>query len=68
MRPIERRLAAVEARTVNPATAGYRLFFLPKDGDEAAFRARCEAEAPGQRCRFIRFVSPNDRVPATALH
>ena len=66
MRPIERRIAALEARTTNPIAADYRLFFLPKDGDEVAFRARCEAEAPGQRCRFIRFVRPGD-VPFSVL-
>lgn len=68
MRPIERRLAAVEARTTNPAAAGYRLFFLPKDGNEATFRAQCEAEAAGQPCRFIRFVRPGDVMSAMAFH
>lgn len=67
MRPIERRLAAVEARVAPQGRVGYRLFILPRDEDEAAFRARCETETTGQACRFIRFVRPGD-VTAMALH
>ena len=62
MRPIEKRVAAVEAKLTPPANASLRIFIPGRDGDVSAFRQRCRDE--GARCFVVTFV----RSDETTLH
>lgn len=61
MRPIEKRLAAVEAKMV-PAASARPLVFIPPRGltDYEAWRRECRKKAAGANLAFVRFVSPGD--------
>ena len=62
MRPIEKRIAAIEAKA--PTVGGnIRVFFQPIGADRQAFRRQCEIEAPGAHCLIVVFVKPGDAQP-----
>lgn len=62
MRPLEKRVAAVEAKLTPAVNTSLRVFIPGRDGDVDAFRQRCRDE--GARCFMVRFVRPGE----TTLH
>ena len=60
MRPIERRLAAVEAKQA-PSAFNHRVFIPPRGlTDYEAWRQECLEAAGGARCMFVEFVKPGE--------
>ncbi|WP_131113399.1 hypothetical protein [Lichenihabitans psoromatis] len=58
MRPIEKRIAAVEAWSTRPSDGSYTLGFCPPDVDPGVFRAQKQAEfGKHARLMIVSFVA-----------
>ncbi len=63
MRPIEKRLDALEARSLPASRSNLALRFLPRGVDPAAFRQACRTEVGSDRFLVVRFVRPGEAAP-----
>ena len=60
MRPIERRLAAVEAKQ-GPSAFNHRVFIPPRGlVDFEAWKQECLRTAGDAKCFFVQFVKPGE--------
>ena len=62
MRPIEKRIAAQEAKAPT-ASQAIRVFFQPIGADRQTFRRQCAIDAAGALCLIVVFVKPGDAQP-----
>ena len=63
MRPIERRLSAVEAKQLPSNSANLRVFVPPRGlADYEVWKQECLRTAGDAKCFFVQFVKPGEGV------